>query len=71
MKEEGELITANVASRPMAYGLGTSKTKKKKPYADYVSCPRPMAWARVTTQYDKIIDVLGGILKILPRLSSS
>ena len=31
-----------------AYGLGTSKKKKKKPYADYDLCPRPMAWAQVT-----------------------
>ena len=23
------------------------KKKKKKPYADYDPCPRPMAWARV------------------------
>ena len=31
-----------------AYGLGTSKKKKKKPYADYDLRPRPMAWAQVT-----------------------
>ena len=30
-----------------AYGLGTSKKKKKKPYADYDLRPRPMAWAQV------------------------
>ena len=35
---------------PTAYGLGTSK-KKKKPYADYEPCPRPMAWARVISTY--------------------
>ena len=37
-----------------AHCLGTSK-KKKKPNADYDSCPRPMAWARVTTG-DRTLD---------------
>ena len=38
---------------PSAYGLGTSKKKKKKTYADYDLRPRPMAWAQVKKKKKK------------------
>ena len=36
-----------------AYGLGTSK-KKKKPYADYDLRPRPMAWVQVNNMVELV-----------------